>query len=119
MPTVGCSDDEADEEDYKERLRDISDSDFSALKAALRSKGALTSMCLEEMLYSVASTSCSHVPKPKRRSSAMSLDQSERSKSNRSRWSLPPHHTTATESFGEEEEEETNTFGLIVISRCA
>lgn len=77
-----------EEEDYSQRLRHISDSDFRKLKAALRSKGALTGRCVEEMIYTEAASTCA-LPRPRRASFKSYF--TEHPTPRRSRWAPPPH----------------------------
>lgn len=103
------SDDESDsvsQQEYKEHLRELSDSDFSKLKSALKQKGVRTNLCLD-LLYSVAKSSCS-LPEPKRPTVEAA------SESVRSRWELL-QDATATTAESDDEDMPSH----IIISRCA
>lgn len=117
--TDSTDDMEDEDEDYQQNLRDLSHEEFSTLKEALRSKGALTSKCVEEMLYTVASSSC-HLPAPRRSSFKSSLALPLMSDRSRSRWAPPPHHTSSVVAEGEggAEGDEEEMPAIITISRA-
>ncbi|CAB9507526.1 expressed unknown protein [Seminavis robusta] len=63
------------EEDAKDYLSNLSDSDFSLLKASLRKKGTLTGLCTQQIMYIAAATAAAasnKAPSHKRRGSSSS-----------------------------------------------
>lgn len=106
----------SEHEELNDYLRDMSSADFTKLKTALRNRGALTSRCAEEMLYSVT------------KSDLLQEEECVSSKEERPRsfrrqvplWG-EPLDTSSSHSRGEQEDddEDLEAWKQIVISRCA
>ncbi|CAB9525649.1 expressed unknown protein [Seminavis robusta] len=100
------------EEDAKDYLSNLSDSDFSQLKATLRAQGALTGLCTQQLMYTTATTAAALVktPSPKRR----------RRSSSQHKWGqLPfcPSLVSATADSSDDDEEDDDMPDHFVISQ--
>ncbi|CAB9510647.1 expressed unknown protein [Seminavis robusta] len=107
--TTGSLINEEAEEDAKDYLSNLSDSDFSQLKATLRAQGALTGLCTQQLMYTTATTAVK-TPSPKRR----------RRSSSQHKWGqLPfcPSLVSATADSSDDDEEDDDMPDHFVISQ--